>query len=240
VKKRKRAPGGGRKPKGEFSNLSANITIRMPSEMREQLNRAAAKSSRSLAQEMLWRLRLSFQREREKDRSPAVRAICFLIGEIARSVMTPENNFFHSPVLSTDSEIAADDWRSDPFFYKAFRIAVGAVLQELTPPGEIVPPQTIKNDPNDNRYDDRYFNSWQTPEARAKYAADWTINTLRHASDTSNEWRAWEDTIKEMSAHPSFSGLASSLSKEFYGIQNAARDLRPRPVERLSKDRRAK
>ena len=38
----KRRPGGGRRPKGEFSQLSSTLTIRIPDEMRKQLEDEAA------------------------------------------------------------------------------------------------------------------------------------------------------------------------------------------------------
>ena len=46
---RKRAPGGGRKPSGPFAQNAAQLTIRMPTEMRGQLEAAAQRRGRSLA-----------------------------------------------------------------------------------------------------------------------------------------------------------------------------------------------
>ena len=54
--KRKRAPGGGRKPKGAFSKLTSPLSLRMPSDMRDELEAAAKASGKSVSQELLRRL----------------------------------------------------------------------------------------------------------------------------------------------------------------------------------------
>ena len=59
-----------------------------------------------------------------------MRAICFLISEVAREVVLPHR---------TDERRGV--WRTDPFFYAAFRIAVGHVLEALAPLGEIKAPK---------------------------------------------------------------------------------------------------
>src|SRR6516225_5822996 len=71
MKMRKRAPGGGRKPGGELRDLKAVMSLRMPQDLRDQLDRARQASGRSLSQELLARARLSFDRERERSRDRA-------------------------------------------------------------------------------------------------------------------------------------------------------------------------
>jgi hypothetical protein len=53
--KRKRAPGGGRKP-GEFGKLGAVMGLRLPDKLKEELEQAAKESGRSLSGEMIWQL----------------------------------------------------------------------------------------------------------------------------------------------------------------------------------------
>ena len=48
----KRAPGGGRKPRGEFRGNSKILTVRVRPELRTALERLASKHHRSLSQEM--------------------------------------------------------------------------------------------------------------------------------------------------------------------------------------------
>jgi len=53
---RKRAPGGGRKPAGEFKGKSATITTRVTPATRAALEQAASANGRSLSQEIESRL----------------------------------------------------------------------------------------------------------------------------------------------------------------------------------------
>ena len=57
--KRKRAPGAGRKPKGEFAGKTATVTTRIMPDTREALEAAALASNRSLSQELELRLSTS-------------------------------------------------------------------------------------------------------------------------------------------------------------------------------------
>jgi hypothetical protein len=65
---RRRSPGAGRKPQGEFRGKSATLTTRITPETRAALERAAKKSSRSLSQEVEARLNLSLRKQRTIDR----------------------------------------------------------------------------------------------------------------------------------------------------------------------------
>jgi hypothetical protein len=58
IKKRKKTASG-RKPQGPFEDMTASLTIRMPSALRNRLEAAAQQSGRSLAQELLVRLESS-------------------------------------------------------------------------------------------------------------------------------------------------------------------------------------
>jgi len=59
---RKRAPGGGRKPKGPYRGKSVTITTRVTPDTRVALERAGAKKGHSLSQEIEIRLRQSLLR----------------------------------------------------------------------------------------------------------------------------------------------------------------------------------
>jgi hypothetical protein len=72
---RKRAPGGGRKPRGEFRGKSATLTTRITAGTREALDRAAEKNNRSLSQEVERRLRDSIQKDLSRDQQPHIRAL---------------------------------------------------------------------------------------------------------------------------------------------------------------------
>ena len=63
---RRRRPGGGRKPRGEFSGKSAVFSTRITPQTRKQLDRAAADNDRSLSQEIEHRLRESFYPDQKR------------------------------------------------------------------------------------------------------------------------------------------------------------------------------
>lgn len=67
-KTRKRAPGAGRKPKGEFAGKTATITTRIRQDTRDALEKAAIADGRSLSQEAEFRLRASLMRPTDAQR----------------------------------------------------------------------------------------------------------------------------------------------------------------------------
>jgi len=203
MSKRKRAPGGGRKPRGDFSQLTAPLSIRMPTEMREQLRSAARAQGRSVSQELLRRVQDSFHRDRDRARDPAMRALCFLIAQLACEVSG----------FVTEGGTPLYDWRSVPFFFRSFKLAVGHLLDAIEPGGEIYPPtiETIFNGEHANTLNEALFGSYQSPEARAKVAAE-TVLRLLHRKPTSSKMDGFE----------LFEPYLSSIA---YGMQDARRDL---------------
>jgi len=69
--KRKRAPGGGRKP-GEFGKLGAVMGLRLPEKLKQELEQAAEESGRSLSGEMIWQLSEALGRGRSRERDKKV------------------------------------------------------------------------------------------------------------------------------------------------------------------------
>jgi hypothetical protein len=131
--KRKRAPGAGRKPTGPFAQNAAQLTIRMPTDMRKQLAVSAARRQNgagwSLSQELLYRLQHSFDRERDERRDPANRALSYILAEII--------SFVAGAAGAPYSE-----WRSDPFAFRTIKLAFALVLDALEPKGKIRAPRT--------------------------------------------------------------------------------------------------
>ena len=120
--KRKRAKGAGRKPKGEFHGMRNPLSIRITDALREKLDGACKGSGRSLTQEVTKRLDDSFGIKAEPD--PRLRAITYLIGQVT---------------LYTGKE-----WRTNPWMFQAFKAAVSLILERLAPPGELIPPEMVR------------------------------------------------------------------------------------------------
>jgi hypothetical protein len=64
MEKRKRRPGGGRKP-GEFGKLGAVMSLRLPEDLRDQLKRAGKRNGRSMSAELIFRAKASFERDHQ-------------------------------------------------------------------------------------------------------------------------------------------------------------------------------
>jgi hypothetical protein len=113
---RKRAPGAGRKPRGEFAGKSATITTRIRPETRSSLEQAARASRRSLSQEIERRLRESLS---SSERRPAHHRV---LGELAQ--LAAENI----------EQITGTSWIADSFTAEATRHAIDEVLAHFAPP----------------------------------------------------------------------------------------------------------
>jgi predicted transcriptional regulator len=60
MEKRKRRPGGGRKP-GEFGKLGAMMSLRLPEDLKARLQQAAERDGHTLNAELVRRLKASFE-----------------------------------------------------------------------------------------------------------------------------------------------------------------------------------
>ena len=112
-----RAPGAGRKPRGEFKGKSATLTTRITAETRAAMERAAQKSGRSLSQEVERRLIDSVRNER--NRRSDVRALVEAIAIVAEKV-----------------EIATGKhWLQDAFTGDALRHGIEVLVRHFAPHG---------------------------------------------------------------------------------------------------------
>jgi hypothetical protein len=160
--KRKRAPGGGRKPTGPFAKNAAQLTIRMPTDMRAELEAAAEQSGWKLTQEVLTRLRRSLLDEQQRERAdPGLRALTHLVSEVGKRVGRKPG-----------SPNAVPEWHRNPFLFAAFKVAVGKVLDALVPAGEIGPPFAADDIPKD------YVKDYGTPKRLAATVARRVLRDL--------------------------------------------------------------
>jgi len=213
---RKRAPGGGRKPSPHTAR--AQLTVRMPDDLRAELEVEAQKRDRTLTDELLARLRSSLANGREQERDPALRALNFVIAQLAERISSGMYMADRKARLRLQK-----DWRTDPFKFAAFRFAVGKLLDELQPPGKISPPGTE----SEMRDAARYFSSspeferhmieaYKTPEAHGamEFGFLWTQLT-----------RTNPPTEKEKEFGVRFPRFGEVMEREFYGFEKARRDL---------------
>jgi len=230
---RKRAPGGGRKPQGEFDQLTMPFSLRMPEDLREQLEAAAKQSGRSTSQEILRRLNESFGASRDKQRDPAVRAICFLIAQLADRI-----RWASGPNL----------WDGNPFLFRAFKIGVEKLLDGLEPQGEIKNPgvdddfrrikEAFKDDTTlrrtaEERHSDinKLVKMWQSPKAVGSDAAAKVLAELYSGPQHPDEIKKIFGVF--LTDHPSVEefhrdvarGAIADAERTWYGTEQARRDL---------------
>ena len=206
-----RKSGGGRKPTGDFAGLAANISLRMPTDMRAELERSAAKRRSgegwSLTQEVLFRLTRSFDRERDERRDPASRALCYLLAEVISAVA---------------HNATGPNWRSDPFAFRAIKLAFGQILDDLEPKGEIRAPVARKDDPfsglrvHPGATPIPFQLGGETPEEMAHFVRDVILMRARQDSYEERSEARQEGTIS-----------LTSTQKDFeFGMSDAVRALK--------------
>src|SRR6516164_3308099 len=205
--KRKRAPGGGRKRLGP--SVARNLTIRIDDELRERLEvevgkRAQRRRNWNLSQEILMRLNQSLSREQERGRDPAMRALLFLIGELAENI-----------IAGSDFRMK---WHKNPFLFQALKLGTTKVLDAIAPPGEIESPYKVP------KVSEAFANCHRTPEDAAESSAFYVLSRLY---DPRLLTRLFAGDISRLRAEPDKypDGMLDEVEREYYGMSAALRDL---------------
>jgi hypothetical protein len=185
----------------------------MPDDMRAKLEADAKKRSWSLTQELLWRVQDSFNQERDKRRDSALRALNFVIAQIAERV----SGGIYVPYDEFRQELLKE-WRTDPFKFKAFKFAVVKLLDHLQPAGEIRPAvgEAAEQFGITSELAKLIAATNETPEAYGAFVfgALWAQLT-----------RSTALTEKERGMSHRFPYFGKVVEREFYGFANARRDL---------------
>jgi hypothetical protein len=115
---KKRAPGAGRPPKGEFRGKTATLTTRITPAVRAGLEREAAKNGRSLSQEVEKRLATSLVNPQKTRKEWGESHVLLLARLVSRLTIGIE--------LSTQKR-----WHEDRFTADAVRAALDTVVTQL-------------------------------------------------------------------------------------------------------------
>jgi hypothetical protein len=126
--KRTRAPGGGRKPQGEYQGKAATISTRITPELRRDLDAYARNKRYSLSQGVEHLLRSALDREKESRRAPEFRAFVLLLGEVLRRMGSTVDP------TETASTRSTKTWLNDRSRYETFRQSILLLLDKLAPP----------------------------------------------------------------------------------------------------------
>ena len=230
MRKRKRAPGGGRKAQGELQQLTAIMSVRMPQDLRDQLQRARQASGRSLSQELLWRAKSSFDRDRGQSRDRTLRAFCFLFSELAQ-------------VIAVNPELVPD-WRFDPWLFQTFKLAVAKLLDRFQPAGKMTLPefwQFVRETPDagglpPNKEERERIT--ESPEAMADYVVRNVLSGFNSPQSVGHLYKGWKGLEARMTdpyRRRAAGRLTEELGATYYGMIDAQRDLGPKPKLRGGK-----
>jgi hypothetical protein len=159
--------------------------------------------------------------EREEDqRDPALRALLFFIAELAERV---SGGFY--PEKARPELLAL--WRTDPFRFSAFKVAVRKLLDVIEePPGE------IKSPFNEGEIKDHLSTLNLSPED-LKYAVNPLVAICKSpenfgAAQFISLWKTAHSAVPLTDWHQAVfsSPRDKSTEREFYGLPKALRDLK--------------
>jgi hypothetical protein len=144
--------GGSRKgagrPRLSKTGKTSYFSTRITPETRAVLEAESRLSGQSLSQTIERLLLLGLHEKQARNRPRPIKAICYLITQLSEMVtfaLLREKNLTHPEY----------NWRSNPFMFEAFRVAVLHLFDALRPQGESVAPVSLKEGLSRTaRYDD--------------------------------------------------------------------------------------
>jgi hypothetical protein len=184
VKVRKRRAGGGRKPKGPITGKSVWFSTRIAPGTRQALEQFAAATGESISQAAERLLIYGLEERQWRDNHKALRALCFVIERIAFEAAgsrwkDPDDAIFDkSAAHAKVGQRLFNEWRTDPFRCRAFRLAVTSLLSAIEPRGQIRSPHAAEDiddaSAHDPRIDDPHIielmkRTYESPENFAAY-----------------------------------------------------------------------
>jgi hypothetical protein len=188
----------------------------MPADMRAQLEAAAKERGWSLSQELLSRVYDSFGHNRGKERDPAVRALGALISFVAGNVHADHT--------------LSKKWHVDPFLFRAFKHGVAALLDALTPPGKVRPPNlkdfqlpglgAYKDSEAVRQFRQSFVDAYKTPKGAGEHAAENVLLMLVSPLEMLKDWKSENFDTQ----HPDY-GKSKDMDSSFYAMSNVRRDL---------------
>ncbi|QQN62126.1 TraY domain-containing protein [Bradyrhizobium diazoefficiens] len=138
--RKRRSPGGGRKPAGPIRGNASWLQARITEDLRARLDEAASASGRSLSQEAQLRLQQSFNLPAEMQKrwgTPEVKALAQLVSRLARSVQATvgANPFTEAGDLA---------WHRNAFTHAAVEAGISTLLAHYKPAGIPAPPPEVQ------------------------------------------------------------------------------------------------
>jgi hypothetical protein len=185
--------------------------------MRVRLEAAARKRGWTITDELVWRLRTSFNRERDEARDPATRAFCFLFSELARRICYREPR---------------PNWHFDPWLFQTFKLAIPKLLDHFRPAGEMRLPtfwQAIVADPGSGPGLSlmRLPPSSSSPEAMADSTVQRVLAEFSDPTPWTEQQRRNFESLQDRISDPHARQDFKEWKETLYGMEQARRDLAP-------------
>ena len=221
--KRKRAPGGGRKPR---AGPTSSLTFRIPDDLRRDLEQEATEGA-TVSERLLWHLRRSMNRKREEERDPAMQGLLLVIARLGEIVTGGD----FMPEKNVRSHIRSQ-WRTDLFYFRTFKFAVKKLLDTLEEPPESLTKEQREQLAQEaaetfggSEFDKFFVELQKSPEAMGAWVFGnlWQRFTHSHLPFTEQERRM-------MSRDPV---LGRAMEREYYDFQKAQKALELKPEEDL-------
>jgi hypothetical protein len=225
------------KEKGEGTEL---ISVRINEQILSQLREAAG--DRSLSREINNRLARSLDRDRENDRSPPLRAFCFLLSQVVERAGIPD--FPHN-------------WHQDPFRFQAAALAFMEVMGAFSPKGQVRRPKAVDDFIRERRQLSKgtaletleaesikeMERAWKTPETLARVIADEVLGDFIHGAPSPGEYMKELQSLEAAGFgklnKDETDYLRGLSSGRHYGIERARQDLLFKPEGKTKQGKKA-
>jgi hypothetical protein len=185
----------------------------MPDDLRARLETAVAQRLErkpslkwNLTEEVLARLGWSFRKEREERRDPTVRALCYLVSQLA-------------DVSSSFAHVRGQTWVDDPFMFRTFKLAVAKVLDALEPSGQAKSPYASLEPGN------LLFETYKTVESAADFTAASVLRPLFYPSPVTQDQKTMLRNLDTPKVPGAGKQLLELMEETFYAMADARRDL---------------
>ena len=213
--KRKRAPGGGRKASGPFAGKTERFSTRIMRDTREALEREATLMGVGVSQAAERLLRLAIQTRRDEERDQPLRALCFLVEQLAIQCSLKRDGVFSGVHSKFGDDDTQTHWRTNPFIFRSLQAAIGIVMDRLLPAGSVEQPKAVQEFCS-------YFNAeGATPEEWGETIAQHLLIPLLflNADGISRAGKAMEAV-----SNPK---LGAAFENFLYGFSDAQKALQP-------------
>ena len=201
--KKKRAPGGGRKPAGDIHGKSSTLSTRITAETRQALETEAAASNRSISQVAEWLMKSALREKRARERPDPVRALCYVVAELSGLICNMKGK---------DGK-PAFDWRTDPFMFRAYQLAIQGFMDTIAPSGDVVSPAVAQP----VLATSTLWGPHDSPEKRA----EWAVTVLTALYQTARG----DAKVSDVLGFHVPADMETAMARDLYGLADARADL---------------